>query len=194
MRSPRDRIKGDRIMGIEKKKKIYEERLWEVIKKFTVNDIERIIREEIKAAGLLAMPVFAGMISFGHFLYGFEQDDRDVFLKFSRYRMKIDRKLGEILYDNVYAGLITEWCAKSRVTLYAGYANIDSEWLWEPRKNGSTGININAVRLALLYLSAVEQLQYSKTSRHRLEASSEKTIILRKQIDAFLSEQQEVQK
>jgi len=38
-------------MGIEKKKTIYEERLYDMIRIYTVSDIDRIINAKIQAAG-----------------------------------------------------------------------------------------------------------------------------------------------
>lgn len=161
-------------------KETYEERLYGMTKQFTTQDIQRLLDAKIDAAGLLAMPVFAGMIVLGHVLYGFQLSDRDAFLKFARYRMKIGARLAEILYDNVYHGLTEMWASRAYIIL----CNSDTAPLWSPR-SGPKGIEINALKLARLYIEIAENLpEYSKTAGHKSNRSFD---IYHKQIDELRS-------
>lgn len=174
-------------MGIDEKE-TYEERLYDLTKRYTVNDITRLMESEIQAAGLLVMPAFAGMIALGHFMYGFELSDRAGFLKFARYRMKIDKGLAEILYDNAYSGLVREWVSKSRIILCAWYNDPEEiRAISHPREDGKKGLEIDAITLARVYIEAVSKLPtYGKTKRYKFAINNEELKSLRDQIDGFL--------
>ena len=164
-------------------KTTYEERLYSLTKQFTTQDIQRLLDAEIDAAGLLAMPALAGMVCLGHVLYGFQLTNRNAFLKFARYRMKINMGLAEILYDNVYHGLREMWASRSYIIL----CNSETDPLWSPRE--TAGIEVNALKLARLYVKVVVNLpEYSKTAHHKSDRPFD---AYHKQIAEFRSNQGE---
>lgn len=172
-------------------KKSWEQNVYESTAQFTVNDIRKLIEAEIDAAGLLFMPVFAGMIALGHLLYGHEITNREAFLKFARYRMALDAPMVEILYDNVYGGLIKQWSAESHIILVACISSFDSpanETLRLPSFGRENTITINALNLAGLYISAVGKLpKYSEKKIHQFPEQDEAFDPYREQIARYLS-------
>ncbi len=148
-----------------KEKKSWEELWYEAIPRFTVNDIKQVMLHKIDAAGLLLMPAFTGMIKLGHLLYGHELTDRDAFLKFARHRMpQVNKELAEILYDNVYDGLTKHWTPQRHVVIGVAYDNLEPDDLWQHEGR----LQINAAKLASLYVSAVEKLpKYSEKKIHK---------------------------
>ena len=176
------------IMGIEKKNRTYEESLYKLIKEYTASDIERIIDAKVQAAGLIIIPAFVGMIGLGQCLYGFDLDKRAAFLKFARYRMKLDRSLAEILYDNVYGGLIHQWCSESRIILHSRFdpLYVGSFW-YRCRSEDPQQVHISAKAIALAYTEAVDKLpEYSKTPQYP-SVNPEAVRIIRDQVEAFCS-------
>lgn len=169
-------------------KKTYEERVYELTRLYTVNDAQCLIDRKIDAAGLILMPVFAGMIALGHSLYGFDLDDRAAFLKFAQYRMKMQKALAKILFDNVRAGLIEMWCSESRVYLVAWDRKPDCERLcWQDTKS-DTDIIVNATQVGRMYISAVQQLpDYSDTQQYQQSEDDKGLARLREQVTRFRS-------
>lgn len=168
------------------KKKTYEERLYGMTRQFTTGDTQFIIDSHTDVAGLILMPVFAGMIGLGHALYGYGLTDREAFLKFAQYRMKIQKAFAEILFDNVRAGLIVQWCSEVRTVLVA-WAPAADGLCWQD-EGTDTRIVINTAEVGRVYLSAVHQLpDYCDTQKHQ-EIRDEKRIDeLREQVARFRS-------
>lgn len=181
--------KGDRKM----QRKTIEERLYELVQEYTVQDIERVLGARLAAAGLILFPALAGMVALGRSLYGYGLDDRAAFLKFARYRMKLNGKLAGILHDNVYKGLARQWCVETRVTFHSAF----KEWLaegsyWykiEGSEIESRQLHISATGLAGAYMEAVKRLpEYSKTPQHSfIDEEEEFQPVLRKQVADFIS-------
>lgn len=175
-------------MEVTERKKTYEEQVYELVRGFTTSDIERIIEAKVEAAGLIIMPAFAGMIGLGHSLYGYDLDNRTAFLKFARYRMKLDRGFAEILYDNVYTGLAQAWCSEVRIILWSRFDDRQDGTLWlRKRWEDPKQINISALAISTLYLEVVGKLpEYNKTPKHKFN-DREATQVLRDQVEAFCS-------
>lgn len=176
-------------MGIETKKETYEERLYELTQEYTISDITRALDSELSAAGLLLMPAFGGMIALGHVLYGFEIDDRVAFLKFARHRMRIDKGLAEILYDNVYAGLKISWCSIIHILLVVRHdAMFGSDCICSQDPFQENVLVINALKVAEAYISAVNGLpEYSRTKRRKKPDKVEAHNPQREQVARFLA-------
>lgn len=174
--------------GIAENKKTYEERVYDLVQGFTTSDITRIIDAKVEAAGLIIMPALAGMIAFGHSLYGYDLENRAAFLKFTRYRMKLDRGLSEILYDNVYTGLTQMWCSEVRIVLHSRFRDgMDGPIWYRDRREDPQRIHISALEIAKLYLEIAQKLpEYNKTPQHK-DHDREATQILRDQVEAFCS-------
>ena len=167
-------------------KETYEERVYEMTKQFTTNDIQVLIDEHIDAAGLILMPAFAGMIALGRALYGFDVATREVFLKFAQYRMKLRKSLAAILFDNVRSGLLYQWCAEVRVVLVAWDGRPFKPRLYWPTNGSETSLTINAAEVGRLYISAVQQLpEYCDTQKHQQVGEEQQTEALRNQIASF---------
>lgn len=169
-------------------KKTYEEQVYELTQGFTTSDIERVIDAKIEAAGLIIAPALVGMIALGHSLYGYDLEDRAAFLKFARYRMKLDRGLSEILYDNVYTGLIQMWCSEVRVVLHSRFRDgMDGPVWYRDRREDPQLLHISALEIANLYLKVVQELPgYAETSQHK-DNRREYAQVLRDQVEAFCS-------
>jgi len=175
-------------MGIETKKKSVEEKTYEYAQRYTISDIKRIVDADLNVAGLLLMPAFAGMITLGHSLYGFDITRREAFLRFAYKRMGIEADLAEILYDNTYKGLIRQWMSETSVRL----DGTDRGILWE--RSGEKNICVYALELALRYVDAVEQLpEYQDTPKHPLPDDKAEIESLRKQVRDFISDDQGVE-
>lgn len=148
------------------KEKSWEEAWYEVVPQYTVRDIKQLMLHKVGGAGLLLMPAFVGMISLGHLLYGHEITDRAAFLKFVRHRMpEVNKPLAEILYDNLYDGLTKHWTPQRHVVILAAYSELDADSLW---RHVEGRVHINAVKLASVYMTAVENLpKYSEKRIHK---------------------------
>jgi len=142
----------------------YEDRLYELAKEYTAGDIRRILDHEIDAAGLLLLPVFSGMIVLGRLLYGFDVTDKEAFCAFASREMEIEAIISEVLFDNIYCGLIKQWMSGAHITLVAAYNRTDDAVVWVKEGAKRKGLVFNAVELADRYLAYIEQ------SPHVLEA------------------------
>lgn len=149
----------------------YEERLYDLTRKYTVQDIEGLLESQVDAAGLFLIPVFAGMITCGKVLYGFFLTDRAAFLKFAVENMKLGSGLAEVLYDNVRAGLIKQWCSHTGVRLFAFnrvLGTVIKKVAFKVINENILGISAPAI--AKLYIETVDGLpEYFETEQHRYE-------------------------
>jgi hypothetical protein len=180
--------KGINKMGIEEKKKSAEQKIYEYCQRYTTSDIRRIVDAELNVAGLLLMPAFAGMITLGHSLYGYDISSKTAFLAFAYERMQIEHDLAEILYDVVYKGLIRQWMSETGVILDA----VERGILWERRDEKK--IVVYALEFALRYVGAVDLLpEYEDTPKHSLPDDKTEIEALRKQVRDFISARGEVE-
>jgi hypothetical protein len=169
-------------MDAEIKKKTVEEKIYEYAQRYTVSDIRRIVNAELNVAGLLLVPAFAGMITLGHSLYGFDITHRAAFLRFAYKRMGMEQNLAEILYDNVYTGLTRQWMSESGVIL----DGVEQGVLYERRDEKS--ICLYALELALRYVDAVDRLpEYRDTPEFALPDDETEIQALRQQVRDFIS-------
>lgn len=149
----------------------YEERLYNLTRTYTVQDIEGLLEKKVDAAGLFLIPVFAGMITCGLVLYGFSLTDRAAFLKFATENMKLDSKLAEVLYDNVREGLIKQWCSHTGIRLFACNPVMGTAIKEVAFKVINMDIlGISAPAIAKLYIETVKTLpEYFETEQHGYE-------------------------
>ena len=150
--------------GIDRKEHIMDQEGLDYIKqlkKFSIGDIEALIRCRINNAGPLLMVVMNGIDAFGGVCDRFCWDNSEKrSLKFMRCKMGIDRAVASFLYLSVRNGVVHEGMPKFAITYKVDYAN--PEWKTALRLEGKEEkVVLNVVGLASHYLDIVRGLNCS---------------------------------
>lgn len=128
----------------------------EQLKKFTIGDVEALIKSEIDNAGPLLMVVMNGINAFGGVRYGFTGiTDKDRCIKFMKNEMRIDDKVAKFLYKSVRCGVVHEGMPVVGITYEVDYKK--PEWSTAFRIE-SQEIILNVVGLANYYKAVVNGL------------------------------------